>query len=146
MLRRHGWQEPPADAYPTGLDLYEAYLRPLADTPAMMNVVETGTRITAITRLGFDKVTSRDRETRPFVLSVLNGTARRDLARAVIDASGTWTTPNPLGAGGVPADGEANNPDKIVYGLPDVLGRDRSTYQGRTIAVIGAGLAGTIRG
>ena len=62
-------------------------------------------------------MTSRDREARPFVLSVVNGAARRDLARAVIDASGTWTTPNPLGAGGVPADGEAENADSIAYGL-----------------------------
>jgi thioredoxin reductase len=139
LLRRHGWQEPPADAYPTGSDLYEAYLRPLAQTPEMLDVVETSARVTAITRHGIDKVTSRDREARPFMLSVLNGTARRDLARAVIDASGTWTTPNPLGAGGVPADGEANTADKIAYGLPDVLGRDRAIYEGRTTAVVGAG-------
>jgi thioredoxin reductase len=139
LLRRHGWQEPPADAYPTGSDLYEAYLRPLAETPEMMEVVETSTRITALTRHGLDKVTSRDRETRPFVLSVLNGTTRRDLARAVIDASGTWTTPNPLGAGGVRADGEAENSDRIAYGLPDILGRDRATYEGRKTAVVGAG-------
>jgi thioredoxin reductase len=139
LLKRHGWQEPPADAYPTGLDLYDAYLRPLAETPEMMEVVETSTRVTAITRYGIDKVTSRDREARPFMLSVLNGTVRRDLARAVIDASGTWTTPNPLGAGGVSANGEAENSDRIAYGLPDVLGRDRAIYEGRTTAVVGAG-------
>ena len=86
-----------------------------------------------------DKVASKDRETHPFVLSVVNGVARRDLARAVIDASGTWTTPNPLGAGGIPADGEAENSDRIAYGLPDVLGRDRAIYAGRTTAVVGAG-------
>ncbi len=139
LLKRHGWQEPPADAYPTGSDLYDAYLRPLAETPEMMEVVETSTRVTAITRYGIDKVTSRDREARPFMLSVLNGTVRRDLARAVIDASGTWTTPNPLGAGGVSANGEAENSDRIAYGLPDVLGRDRAIYEGRTTAVVGAG-------
>ena len=33
-----------------------------------------------------------------------NGAGRRDLARAVIDASGTWTQPNPLGGDGLPAD------------------------------------------
>ena len=32
------------------------------------------------------------------------------LARAVIDASGTWRTPNPLGADGLPALGEAAAP------------------------------------
>ena len=43
----------------------------------------------------------------------------------MIDASGTWTTPNPLGAAGVPADGEAKYSDRIAYGLPDVLGRNQ---------------------
>jgi thioredoxin reductase len=139
LLKSHGWQEPPADAYPTGADLYEAYLRPLAETAEMRGVVETGAAVTAITRHGMDKVASQGRETRPFVLSVVNGASRRDLARAVIDASGTWTTPNPLGAGGIPAQGEAENADRIVYGLPDVLGRDRAVYEGGTTAVVGAG-------
>src|SRR3954452_24541252 len=45
ILRDHGWQEPPADALPTGRDLYQAYLEPLARTPAMRGVIETGTRV-----------------------------------------------------------------------------------------------------
>jgi hypothetical protein len=57
----------------------------------------------------------------------------------VIDASGTWTTPNPLGADGSPVDGEAEHVDRIAYGLPDVLGRDRATYAGRATLVVGAG-------
>jgi hypothetical protein len=109
LLEAHGWQEPPAKAMPTGSDLYEAYLRPLAKTPEVAAVIETGARVTAITRLGADKVLSKGRETKPFVLAVSNGNGsiRRDLARAVIDASGTWTAPNPLGAGGILAEGEA---------------------------------------
>jgi hypothetical protein len=39
---------------------------------------------------------------------------RRDLARAVIDASGTWATPNPLGANGLPAEGEVTFADRIT--------------------------------
>jgi thioredoxin reductase len=139
ILRRHGWQEPPAEAFPTGGDLYQAYLRPLAETPEMAGVVETGATVTAVSRHGIDKVVSKDRETRPFALSVVNRVVRHDLARAVIDASGTWTNPNPLGAGGVPADGEIQHGDKIAYGLPDVLGRDRNIYEGRSTLVIGAG-------
>jgi thioredoxin reductase len=139
LLRRHGWQEPSADIYPTGKDLHEAYLQPLAATPEIKALLETSARVTSITRQGVDKVTSKDRETRPFVLSVVNGVARRDLARAVIDASGTWRTPNPLGAGGVAANGEAEQADKLAYGVPDVLGRDRAAYEGRTTAVVGAG-------
>ena len=34
----------PAKAMPTGADLYEAYLKPLAETPAMAAVIETGAK------------------------------------------------------------------------------------------------------
>ena len=64
---------------------------------------------------------------------------RRDLARAIIDASGTWTTPNPLGASGLPAVGEAEFADRIAYGIPDILGRDRHIYAGRKTLVVGSG-------
>jgi thioredoxin reductase len=141
LLQSHGWQEPSGKAMPTGFDLYEAYLKPLAATPEMAAVIETGAKVTAITRQGADKVLTRGRETKPFVLAVSNGdgSIRRDLARAVIDASGTWTAPNPLGAGGILAEGEAENADCIAYCIPDVLGRDRVTYEGKAILVVGAG-------
>ncbi|SCY92827.1 NAD(P)-binding domain-containing protein [Microvirga guangxiensis] len=141
LLQSHGWQEPPGKAMPTGSDLYEAYLKPLAETPEMTAVIETGATVKAITRQGADKVLSKGRETKPFVLAVSNGNGsiRRDLARAVIDASGTWTAPNPLGAGGILAEGEAENAEHIAYGIPDVLGRDRAAYEGRITLVAGAG-------
>ncbi|WP_201864322.1 FAD-dependent oxidoreductase [Microvirga soli] len=141
LLQSHGWQEPIGKTMPTGSDLYEAYLKPLAETPEMAAVIETGTKVTAITRHGADKVLSKSREAKPFVLAVStgNGVIRRDLARAVIDASGTWTAPNPLGAGGILAEGESENAKYIAYGIPDVLGRDRAAYEGRTVLVVGAG-------
>ena len=61
----------------------------------------------------------------PSYCQCTKGKVRRDLARAVIDASGTWKTPNPLGADGTPAEGEAAFSERIAYGIPDVLGRDR---------------------
>jgi hypothetical protein len=140
LLERRGWTMPPADAFPTGGDLARDYLEPLAATPELDAVIETGARVTAISRLGIDKVVSRGREERPFVLAVMTGAGtRRDLARAVIDASGTWTTPNPLGASGLPADGEREFGDRIAYGIPDVLGRHREIYAGHTTLVVGAG-------
>jgi thioredoxin reductase len=141
LLQSHGWQEPPGKAMPTGSDLYEAYLKPLAETPEMAAAIETGATVKAITRQGADKVLSKGRETKPFVLAVSNGNGgiRRDQARAVIDASGTWTAPNPLGAGGILAEGEAENAGHIAYGIPDVLGRDRAAYEGKTTLVVGAG-------
>ena len=125
---------------PTGAELVSAYLEPLAATPELAAVIETNARVTAISRQGVDKVVSHGRETRPFVLAVAskNG-VRRDLARAIIDASGTWTTPNPLGASGLPALGEAEFADRIAYGIPDILGRDRHVYAGRKTLVVGSG-------
>ncbi|NNM73872.1 FAD-dependent oxidoreductase [Enterovirga aerilata] len=140
ILMRHGWQEPPADVYPTGQDLVDAYLAPLSETPEIAAVVETGAKVTAMGRLGIDKVVSKDRGDRPFLLAVRSERGgRRDLARAVIDTSGTWTSPNPLGAGGLAADGEEALAHRIAYGIPDVLGRDRDAYAGRTTLVVGAG-------
>src|SRR5918993_2067243 len=141
LLQARGWHEPPGKAMPTGSDLYDAYLKPLAETPEVAAVIETGAKVKAVTRHGADKVLSKGRETKPFVLAVSNGdgSIRRDLARAVIDASGTWTAPNPLGAGGILAEGEAENADRIAYGIPDVLGRDHAAYEGKTTLVVGAG-------
>ena len=140
LLAAHGLQVPDDDALPTGADLVTKYLAPLASTPEMAAVIETGARVTAVSRKGIDKVVSKDREARPFVLSIAtaNGSRRR-LARAVIDASGTWSRPNPVGADGLPAEGEVEYAECIAYGIPDVLGRDRAVYAGRKTLVVGAG-------
>jgi thioredoxin reductase len=141
ILREHGWQAPPADVLPTGHDLYSAYLEPLAKTPAMQRVIETGARVQNVSRYGIDKVVSHGRGDYPFVLTVhaANGDSRIDLARAVIDASGTWSNPNPASASGTPAIGEVACADRIAYGIPDVLGVDRATYAHRRVLVIGGG-------
>jgi hypothetical protein len=60
-------------------------------------------------------------------------------ARAVLDCSGTWSAPNPAGAHGMPAPGEAAFADRIAAGIPDVLGADRAAHAGRTTLVVGAG-------
>lgn len=88
-----------------------------------------------------DKVKSAGRESTPFELLVeaASGETRRVLARAVIDASGTWRGPNPIGAGGVPAAGESEHRGRIHYGIPDVLGRDRARYAGGRTLVVGSG-------
>jgi thioredoxin reductase len=140
LLARSGWQTPPADVFPTGSEIVTRYLEPLAATPELSGVIETGARVTSISRQGLDKVVSRGRERRPFELVIKTaGGIRRDLAQAVIDTSGTWTTPNPLGANGLPAEGEVDSADRIAYGIPDVLGRHRAIYAGRTTLVVGAG-------
>jgi hypothetical protein len=141
ILKAHGWQAPPAAALPTGHDLYAAYLQPLAESPPLRAVIETGARVRNVARDGIDKVVSRGRGDHPFALTVEEGSGatRIDLARAVIDASGTWSNPNPASASGTPALGEVMYADRITYGIPDVLGRDRASYAGQRVLVIGGG-------
>ncbi|MER8863151.1 NAD(P)-binding domain-containing protein [Mesorhizobium sp. M0751] len=140
LLEAHDWRMPEPEAFPTADDLVADYLEPLAKLPQLSPAIETGARVVGISRWGADKVLSKGRENRPFVLVVETATGtRRDSARAVIDASGTWQMPNPLGAGGIPAEGEAEYADRIAYGIPDILGRDRSLYAGKTTLVAGSG-------
>ena len=83
---------------------------------------------------------TKGRELAPFEIRYQNGKGPESLsADAVIDATGTWFSPNPAGADGLPAIGERELQDRIAYGMPDVLGRDRARYAGTTVAVLGAG-------
>ncbi len=94
----------------------------------------------SVTRKGFDKVKTVGRAGAPFELVVANGIGeKRIVADAVIDASGTWSSPNPAGSGGLPARGEREAAGRIAYAMPDVMGRDRVRYAGRTVAVLGGG-------
>ncbi len=140
QLQARGWTAPPADQLPLAREIVEQVLAPYAALPAVARALHLNTRVTAISREGFDKVKSAGRERAPFVLRALqNGQPVQFRARAVIDASGTWGTPNPLGADGLPAPGERENAAAIYYGIPDVLGRDRARYAGRRTLVVGAG-------
>ena len=140
LLATTGWNAPEPDQYPTGAELVERYLEPLANRTALANHIQTSSRVTGISRVGFDKLKTGGRETAPFEIRYQNGQGPRVVrADAVIDASGTWQSPNPAGANGLPAIGEAQAADKIAYGMPDVLGKDRARYAGKTVAVLGAG-------
>ena len=141
LLRRHGWQAPPSDVLPTGDDLVAAYLEPLARTPELRDAIRTNSRIRHLARDGIDKVVTHGRARHPFALTVENGSGktRVDLARAVIDASGTWQNPNPLGASGIAAIGETQARHRIAYGIPDVLHAARAAYAGKRVLVVGGG-------
>jgi len=141
LLEAIGWTLPEPDALPTGGALVEAYLRPLAAHPAIAPHVRTGTKVLSVTRLGFDRMKTEGREQAPFLVHTRSASGEESfvLARSVVDASGTYTSPNPLGASGVPAAGETSFADHIHYGIPDVLRRDRSRYARRRVMVVGSG-------
>jgi hypothetical protein len=141
LLQREGWARPDPEHLPTGKELVEVLLEPLGDHPTLRPHIRFGRTVEGVSRQGLDKVKSSGRNDTPFqvITRAADGTTERSLVRAVIDASGTWTTPNPIGAGGLPVPGEREHGDRIRYGIPDVLARDREEYAGRRTLVIGSG-------
>jgi thioredoxin reductase len=140
LLSAVGWNAPDPEAYPTGAELVDQYLAPLATRTELAAHIRTSAEVVGISRVGFDKIKTRGRETAPFEIRFKNGKGAESLiADAVIDASGTWSTPNPAGANGLPAVGEREVAGHVAYGMPDVLGRDRARYAGKTVAVLGSG-------
>ncbi|WP_433554161.1 FAD-dependent oxidoreductase [Micromonospora zamorensis] len=137
LLDEAGWVAPDPEALPTGAELVGDYLQPLAELPQLKPHVRYGARVEAISRLGLDRLRTVGRDTAPFLLRLADGDELS--ARAVIDASGTWRTPNVLGASGLPARGEADLTAYLEHALPDVLGADRSRFVGRHTLVVGAG-------
>jgi hypothetical protein len=101
-----GWHAPDLDEHPTGGELIDRYLAPLALLPAIAAGLRTNRLVTSVTRAGADKVHTAGRDEAPFVVTTDGPHGlERTLAAAVIDATGTWTSPNPLvlGAGAIDA-------------------------------------------
>jgi thioredoxin reductase len=139
LLEQTGWQAPDAEHHPTGGELLRDYVEPLAAVPAIRDALRVNTRVVAVGRRGFDKVRSAGRDEAPFIVTVADADGRQSSiqAQAVIDASGTFASPNPAGAGGIPAIGETEA--RCFYGMPDVLGAERRRYAGRRVLVVGSG-------
>ncbi|MHA7278511.1 NAD(P)-binding protein [Arthrobacter sp. MDT2-2] len=140
LLEPTGWVAPRPTALPYGWELVEAYLEPLAAIPAVRATLHFKSTVTAVTRLGMDKTRTKDRNTTPFLVRVTSPEGTVDhLVRAVIDASGTWSQPNPVGQAGLRAPGEDAASASITTALPDVVGAERNRFAGRTVMVVGAG-------
>lgn len=139
FLEQQGWSYPNEDEYPTGNELIDLYLRPLSEVPAINPFIKYGARVVSVTRQNYDRMKTPGRENSLFVISYATADGREEqlLARGVIDASGGKV--NPLGASGVPALGERALADRIFYGIPDVLGKERSRYANKKVLVAGSG-------
>jgi glycine/D-amino acid oxidase-like deaminating enzyme len=140
LLDRAGWDSPRATRMPYGRDLVSDYLLPLAGTPELAPHIRFNSRVTDVSRQGMDRTRSANRATTPFALRVTSeGIPGEILARAVIDSSGTYNSPNGLTASGlapVRADLQHSN---VSPALPDVLGVDRKLFAGTHTLVVGAG-------
>ncbi|WP_229791186.1 FAD-dependent oxidoreductase [Zhihengliuella salsuginis] len=161
LLDSAGWEAPNPKRLPTGADLVEQYLAPLAATGPIADILHLNHRVTGVSRAGadgrgLDKTHSRGRDASPFLVRIAATTpeprgnaagpgagvvVKNLYARAVVDASGTWEQPNPVGPAGLQATGEreARAAGLITSALPDVLGADRERFAGRHTLVVGAG-------
>ncbi|MEV6907100.1 FAD-dependent oxidoreductase [Amycolatopsis sp. NPDC051071] len=140
LLETTGWNRPDDETYPTGSEWANLYLRPLA--AALGNRVRFGVEVIGVARRGRDRVVDSGRDEEPFTVHVraAGGAEERIAARAVIDASGTWSTPNPLGGEGLPAVGERASADRITYRVPNLDDEAvRARYAGKHVVVAGSG-------
>jgi thioredoxin reductase len=145
--RRHlaaaGHQVPAGAACPSGGELRERALAPIAGLPAVAPHLRLGTRVRAVGRQGLvkhEEIANAARAAQPFRLLVetAGGEQRIEHADIVLDCTGTWSNPNTLGDGGIPAPGEEGCAGRIVRRIPD-LSRERGAWAGKTVLVAGAG-------
>jgi thioredoxin reductase len=136
LLEPTGW-EAPTTGYPTGAQWISSYLAPLA--AELGDRIRYGSRVVGVSRRGRDRLVDAGRAEQPFTVHIesADGTEYRVDARAVIDASGTWSAPNPAGADGLPALGERAATELLDYRIPDY--RDRTKYEGKHSVVVGSG-------
>ena len=133
---------PPEDALLTGLEFAEQYLLPLSRHPEIADTIRQNTRVIAIGRASRWKsdLGGASRQESPFRLLVRTGQNEETIeCDFVLDCSGTYSSHNHLGAGGIPCPGETASAKRIAWTLPDVTGCDRDEYSGNRTLVVGSG-------
>jgi thioredoxin reductase len=141
LLEAAGWTSPADETLPTGADLVEHYLEPLAAVQEVAARIRTGATVEAVTRLGMDRTRSAGRASTPFLLRIrhTDGSVEETTAGAVIDTSGTYEHPNSLASSGLDPLGMAEVIDRVSHALPAVLGGERERFAGKHVTVVGAG-------
>lgn len=141
LLERAGWELPDPERAPTGTELVEKYVAPLAALDEIAPRIRTHVEVLGVAREGMDRTRTARRAATPFAVRVrdADGEVEDIAARAVIDASGTYLSPNSLSSSGLELLGMADIADRVTSALPDVLGRDRAMFAGRRVTVVGAG-------
>jgi len=138
LLEPTGWMAP-TQGYPTGAQWIKQYLAPLAET--LGHRIRYGARVIGVGRKGRDLSVDAGRAEQPFIVHVepADSSEERIEARAVIDASGTWRTPSPAGADGLPALGEraAIEAGLMEHRMPAI--EDASALAGQHVVVVGNG-------
>ncbi len=150
LLTERGIALPPEESTSTGDEL-AAYVRRLAELPELRGCVCPQSEVLAMARertLRSDFIDDPRRAERPFRLLVRGPGGEKIVhADAVIDASGVYQRPNFVGNGGMPCPGERELKSRIDYAIPDIEGRDRARFAGKSTLVVGSGhsAASTLR-
>ncbi|SOC22487.1 pyridine nucleotide-disulphide oxidoreductase [Ureibacillus xyleni] len=140
LLEQTGWIAPAAETLPTGKEVVELYLEPLAKLPQIKEHLLLESKVVSISKKGLDKMKNAGRDDAAFVLYIeQQGLTKRMEAKAVIDATGTWSHPNPINADNIWTSEERNLQKHIFYGIPDIGGSQRERYTGKRVAVVGGG-------
>lgn len=140
LLNETDWKSPDDEGLPTGGELYREYFKPLSELPSIRPNIHVGAKVISIGRKNIDKMKTWGRDEVPYVVQVLKAEEFQQYeVRAVIDASGTWNSPNPIGSGGVYAFGEVENRARIFYGIPDILSQHEDRYKNKSVLVVGSG-------
>jgi hypothetical protein len=142
-MRRALPDAPTGGALPSGIELAEQLIDPLAALPALAPRIRVGARVDAVAREGLlkhEEIASPERGARRFRLLVsdADGGESVEHADAVIDCTGTYGNPNSLGDGGIPAPGERALGDRIERRLPRFDSEGREWAAGTTL-LTGAG-------
>ncbi len=147
--QNESWVSPADNEVLTGREMVDAYWQPLAQSDLIVDGLYEQSEVVFIGRGGLLKGDLAGDETRGDGLFRLlvdhrppGGQHREHIATAdiVIDCSGVYGNPLPLGDGGIPAPGERAAAKHIDYGLPDIFGADRARFADRSVLVVGESL------
>lgn len=140
LLEAAGWTAPEATGLPTGGEFVAAYLEPLSKLDAIASRIRYGATVDAVSREGMDRTRSAGRAETPFLLRITDADGVQEVtARAIVDASGTYLTPNGLASSGLDPLGLPAVAEHVSHALPDVLGQERDRFAGKRVTVVGAG-------
>ncbi|MFP3947203.1 MAG: FAD-dependent oxidoreductase [Gemmatimonadota bacterium] len=142
-LEEADWFAPDPDAYPTGGEVVTSLLERIAALPGIRENLRLGIRVVAVSRRGLNKsdaIGSPLRSRPPFRILLETPTGRQlvEEAEVVLDCTGTYSNPNSLGDGGIPAPGERTAEDRIVREIPD-FERTAGEWRGKRILLVGDG-------
>lgn len=134
-----------AASTPTAAEYAEKYLLPLSQDARLAGRIRPNTQVVAVGKRGLrkgDLIGKAARGSYPFRLLVEDKTGEQvEHADVVLDCTGTYGSPNAIGAGGIPAAGERWLEERLIRHLPDVLGRDRTRFARRRVLLVGSGLS-----